>query len=752
MTNNKLALTGVFAALLAVNVPANAEESFSGIDEILVTATKRTQNLQDISVSMTALSGDKIDAFGFEDTRDIFSQIPNVSSSEGSFSADITIRGNATLNPTLAGEDNVALYFDEVYRPAAFYGGGVLMDVERAEVLRGPQGTLFGRNSTAGLVHFISRKPTEEQEGYLNFEYGSFGTNIVETAISGPISDQVRGRLALKYHQDDGFQDNQGPAGGKLGVTDRIMGRAHLDIDINDDMNLLLSLEASDADDIGKAFNYWGAMDPAKFDPANGFYEVCDAKRVLASQCVGAGGFSDPNPDVTKPYTEHDPSAGDGRYTLETETVIAKLTWQLNNDMELVSISALDSIDRYFNADEDGSAVGALGGYFQYNDVYTVDGDQFSQEFHLSGGDDSQNWLVGVYYLDDDRDSTSSVVAFEIDGPDTLANVATTSYAVFGEVNRTLSDTLSMVAGFRYTDEEKEVEVKTMDGDYVTPSPTFGTYLAASDRLTGENLSGKLGLEWRPRDEMMIYANLSSGFRSGNFNTDLFFGDLSALTSVDSEEVNAFELGSKSTLMDGRLQLNAALFYQDVSDKQGITYDSNLAAPVSRLISLGDADIYGVELELLAVPTDNLELSLGIGWLDSEISADPGYIIYTAAGDERALDGSELGSPDLMVNGVVSYNIPLHDGAVVTLQTDFSYHSEGVGTGGNEYNYSEAKTLVNARVFWVSASEKWEVQAYVKNVFETEYIDNTYGISGSDYVYGNMGMPRWAGIKVGMNF
>ena len=740
MKKNRLSLLGIFAALIAADVSAK-EESSRGIDEILVTATKRTQNLQDISVSMTALSGDKLDAFGFEDTRDIFSQIPNVSSSEGSFSADITIRGNSTLNPTLAGEDNVALYFDEVYRPAAFYGGGVLMDVERAEVLRGPQGTLFGRNSTAGLVHFISRKPTEEQEGYLNFEYGSYGTNIVETAISGPISDQVRGRLALKYHEDDGFQDNQGPAGGKLGVTDRIMGRAHLDIDINDDMNLLLSLEASDADDIGKAFNYWGLMDPAIFDPDYGFYEVCDAKRVLASQCVGGAGFSDPNPDVTKPYTEHDPSAGDGRYTLETETVIAKLTWQLNDDMELVSISALDSLDRYFNADEDGTAVGMFGLY-QYNDTYTVDADQFSQEIHLSGGDEGRNWLVGLFYLDDDRSSTSGVAGYEWgvdENPDTMANVDTKSYALFGEINRSLSDTLSMLAGFRYTDEEKKVQLTTQG-------------LPGADRLTSENLSGKLGLEWRPRDEMMIYASLSTGFRSGNFNSDLLFGDLSAMTSVDPEEVTAFELGSKSTLMDGRLQLNAALFYQEVSDKQGITYDSNVVAPVSRLISLGDADIYGVELELLAVPTDNLELSLGIGWLDSEINADSGLFITSSDGDELTLDGSELGSPDLMVNGVVSYNIPLNDGAVVTLQTDFSYHSEGIGAGGNEYNYSEAKTLVNARVFWVSASEKWEVQAYVKNVFATEYIDNTYGIADIDFVYGNMGMPRWAGIKVGMNF
>ena len=738
MKKNRLSLLGIFAALIAADV-SSKEESSGGIEEILVTATKRTQNLQDISVSMTALSGDKLDAFGFEDTRDIFSQIPNVSSSEGSFSADITIRGNSTLNPSLAGEDNVALYFDEVYRPAAFYGG-VMMDVERAEVLRGPQGTLFGRNSTAGLVHFISRKPTEEQEGYLNFEYGSYGTNIVETAISGPISDQVRGRLALKYHQDDGFQDNQGPAGGKLGVTDRLMGRAQLDIDINDDMNLLLSLEASDADDIGKAFNHWGLYDPAT-------YEICDAKRALASQCVGGGAllglteWNDPNPDVTRPYTEHDPSAGDGRYTLETETVIAKLTWQLNNDMEFVSISALDSIDRYFNTDEDGSAVGMFGLY-QYDDTYTVDADQFSQEFHLSGGDEGRNWLVGLFYLNDDRSSTSGVAGYEWgvdENPDTMANIDTKSYAVFGEINRSLSDALSMVAGFRYTDEEKKVQLTTQG-------------LPGADRLSGENLSGKLGIEWRPRDEMMIYASLSTGFRSGNFNSDLLFGDLSAMTSVDSEEVTAFELGSKSTLMDGRLQLNAALFYQDISDKQGITYDSNVAAPVSRLISIGDADIYGVELELLAVPTDNLELSLGIGWVDTEISADSGYIIYAADGDARTLDGSELGSPDLMVNGVASYNIPLNDGAVVTLQTDFSYHSEGVGTGGNEYNYSEAKTLVNARVFWVSASEKWEVQAYVKNVFDKEYIDNTYGISGSDYVYGNMGMPRWAGIKVGMNF
>ncbi|MDA0272121.1 MAG: TonB-dependent receptor plug domain-containing protein, partial [Proteobacteria bacterium] len=215
---------GIAALFMAQSTMAGAQ---TVLEEITVTATKREENVQDVSISMTAMTGDMIEAFGFQDALEVFNQIPNVFADEGSFSGALTIRGNATLNPTLAGEGNVALYFDDVYRPQAYYGGNNLLDLERVEVLRGPQGTLFGRNSTSGLVHFISRKPTEEFEGYATLEVGSYDTRIIEAAISGPINDTISGRLAVQYHEDDGFQENLGPAGGDLAKTDRLTGRGH---------------------------------------------------------------------------------------------------------------------------------------------------------------------------------------------------------------------------------------------------------------------------------------------------------------------------------------------------------------------------------------------------------------------------------------------------------------------------------------------------------------------------------------------
>jgi iron complex outermembrane receptor protein len=717
------------------------------IEEVIVTAQKREQSVQDVSTSVTALTGDMIDDFGFEDTRDIFYQTPNVNISQFSFSGGISIRGNPTMNDSLAGEGNVALYFDEVYRPASFYGGNEMLDVERVEVLRGPQGTLFGRNSTSGLVHFISRKPTEELEGYANFEYGSYDTIIFEGAISGPLSERVRGRLAIKYHEDDGFQTNQGPAGGKLAVTDRLLGRAHLEIDLSEEATLLLSVEASDADDIGKAFNYWGLLDPVTL-------EQCDAQRIRVGECVGAGAlfglptFGDPDPDVKRPYTEHDPDNGAGRYTLETLSATAKLSWQLTDTMELISITAYDSHDRYFNTDEDASVAGVYGGYWSYDDHYTSESDQVTQELRLTGSNSGIDWLLGFFYFDEDRGSTSTIRDFEtVQVPGTIVQLDTKSWAVFGEFGKSLTDTLRVIGGIRYTDEDKETDVLTET-------------IPGSQQLDDTNVSGKLGLEWRPRDEWMVYGTISSAFRAGNFNTDLLFGDMSALTAVAPEKVVSFELGSKSTLLDGRMRLNASIFYQDISDKQGTVYDSSAAAPVSRLISMGDAEVFGAELELVLVPTDNLELSLGVGWMDSEIQADAGYGAAAnwgtganaGAGDFFFFDGSSLGGADVTVSGLIRYHITMNGDSSLTLQTDFDWRTDSIGLGGNDIAYSEDRILVNLRAFWRLPSQRWQLEAYVENVFDVEYIDNMSALAGSDSAYGNMGMPRWAGVKVSMSF
>ncbi|MBT7877389.1 MAG: TonB-dependent receptor [Gammaproteobacteria bacterium] len=736
------------AIVMSLVAPAASSAQSSVIEEIVVTAQKREQSLQDVPIAVTAFSGDMVDDFGFEDTRDVFYQTPNVDVSQYSYSAGITIRGNPTLNNALGGEGNVALYFDEVYRPVSFYGGNEILDVERVEVLRGPQGTLFGRNSTSGLVHFISRKPTEEFEGYANVEFGSYETRMFEGALSGPLSDQVRGRLAVKYHENDGFQRNQGPAGGKLAVKDRWAARGHLDIDLSDAVNLLLSVEVSDLDDIGQAFNYWGQLDPVTLTQ-------CAPKRIWSGQCVGGGAyfglpqFGDPDPDVEKPYTEHDPDNGDGKYTLETLAVTAKLSWQLSDSIELVSITGYDGHDRFFNTDEDGSATGVFGGFYQYNDSYTTDGDQYSQEFRLSGALDDTDWMLGLFYYDNELRSTSHVEALEglvsFQVPGTISDLETTSWAVFGEYGRSLTETVRLIAGFRYTDEEREVNVLTET-------------IPGSQGLSNDNFSGRVGLEWRPDDDLLLYAKVSSGFRSGNFASDLLFGDLAQLSPVDPEETISYELGTKSTFADGRVVVNAAVFYEDVSDKQGIVYDGNVAVPSSLLITVGDADIYGAELELFLRPIDSLDLSLGLGWLDSEVDAPAGFGFNAGfgtganafAGDPFFLDGSELGS-GWSVNGVVRYHISLASAGNLTLQADYDWREDSVGE--DRISYTEDRFLVNLRVFWTSPSERWEVQAYVENATDEEYIDNLGPIvAGEDYALGNMGYPQWWGVKIGMNF
>ena len=740
---------GGFVIAMSLVFPVVGMAQGTVLDEIVVTAQKREQSLQDVSISVTALSGDMISDFGFQDTLEIFNQMPNVDADQQSYFGTLTIRGNSTLNSMLAGEGTVGLYFDEVYRAQAYYGGNNMLDLERVEVLRGPQGTLFGRNSTGGLVHFISRNPTDEFEAYATFEYGSYDTRILEAAVSGPLTDRVRGRVAFQYHEDDGIQDNLGPAGGKLGKTDHLTGRGQLEFDLGERANLLLTIEASDQDDIGKGFHYWGILDPVTL-------AQCEPKRVRAGECVGGGAlfglptFGVPNLDPEEVYTELDPNNGGNRYTLETLTAIAKLNFKLTDTIDFVSITAYDSYDRFFNPDEDASATGAFGGAFQFNDHYSQDFEQFTEEIRLSGVYKGADWTAGFFYLDSDQESTSTIRDFEsVQSPDTRGKLDMKSWAVFGQVGIPLGDQFRVIGGLRYTDDDKKTEVLTAG-------------IPGSEQGAWTNTSGKIGLEWRPRDEWMIYGSFSTGFRSGNFNTDLLFGDLSLLNSVSPEKVKSYEGGFKATLFDGRARVNAAVFYQDIIDKQGFAVDSADLRPVGRLISLGDVDIYGAELELFVVPVEQLEMSLGVGWLDTEIRA-PATLFVRAnfgtggnagLGNPFFLDGSGIGTgaPEWTVNGLVRYHIPLADNGNVTAQVDFSYRDDSTGLGGNEIDFIEERWVVNLRLFWRSPSERWQVEGYVENVFDEEYISNMVAFSGMDHAYGNLGMPRWWGVKIGVDF
>ena len=742
---------GILSCALTTNMASaqssNTDDLFT-LEEIVVTASKRETNLQDVSISVSAFSGEMIEDMGFNNVNDIFAQTPNVKISGASFTGKLTIRGNSTLNDSLAGEGNVALYFDEVYRPTAHYNGSQLLDVERIEVLRGPQGTLFGRNSTSGLVHNISRKPTADFEGYLTAEVGKYDTQKFEGALSGELTEGVRGRIAASFYENDGFQDNIGPTGGKFGVIDQWAARAHLEFDVTEDVTVLLTYDKSNEDDVLRGFNLWGFLDTVTF-------EQCSVDRVRSGLCTNFSGVQSTGTS-TVIATDQDVDAGDARSTLETDLVIVKATWDINDNLELISISALDKQERYFNPDEDASVGGVLGGFFQFNDHYGSDTEQFTQEFRISGENNGIQWVSGLYYYDDERETFTSVDDLQTRVPDTEAFIDAQSWAVFGQVDYPIGETWSLIVGARYTDDEKEVVGIT--GDHSTPFDLTDE-VSSTREVSNTEFDYKVTLQWS-EDDHLVYGSVASGFRSGNFNTEFLLGDIDALTPVDSEEVISFELGFKTTTWAGRARINGAVFYTDVTDKQGIVYTGE-DSPSGVLLNVGDAEIYGAELEVNLALTQNLELILGAGYLGSEVNADPsngyrssfGQGANAGLGDYYTLDGSELPAPEWSFNTVIRYHIDMAEVGTLTLQLDASYEDETTGLGDNPFVYTEDHTMVNARMLWESADGRWEAQAYVNNATEEKYISAMTTVApGFDYLLGNYNDPLWWGVKLGVNF
>ena len=259
------------------------------LEEVVVTAQKREQSLQDVSLSVTAFSGEMIEDLGFQEATSIVAQSPNVLFRTTGPLPTFTIRGVTLIDVGDGNEPPVGFYIDEVYRGTAAGQGNQLYDLERVEVLRGPQGTLFGRNTTGGLIHFITRKPTEEFEANFNFQYGSFDQRIVDGAISGAFSDKVRARVSFKYNEDDGWQDNVSN-GADFAVTDTIAGRAQLEVDVTGDLTALFSVSASEQNNSHAGYAYAGLFDPTTFG-------TCTLNAVNSGQCINAFGVNDPDPD-----------------------------------------------------------------------------------------------------------------------------------------------------------------------------------------------------------------------------------------------------------------------------------------------------------------------------------------------------------------------------------------------------------------------------------------------------------------------
>ena len=740
-TNSKahLPLTGKTSALFVLFcclVGSTQAQQDNVLEEVVVTAQKRSENIQEVSISMTAITGDDIRRFGFEDAVQVAEQIPNFNV-DGAFGPggppQLSIRGVTVLDFSDSNESSVSMYFDEVYEGTTSGQTAQLFDIGRVEVLRGPQGTLYGRNTTGGVVHFVSNQPTEEFDMGMSFQYGSFNQKIVEGHVSGALSDNFRSRVAVKYNEDDGYQENVA-TGTDFAETEVFAIRGLFDWDVSENMMISGKVHYSDSDSTHPGYGFYGTLDPVTG-------ERCSLQRIENSECANSAGLRDPDPDPKHIYSEFDSMPN----KVEIYGGSVKINWDAEH-FNFVSITGYETVDKALREDCDGGSVAAPNCYGDWTGETDY---QVTQELRFSGQYGSADWIIGGFYYADEKFITVVVPPFG--GFGSYATTEAESWAVFAQADVRISDTVTLITGVRYTEEDRDlIDLAVVTGGLGGTTQGVPFLGPLSDTLSTEKTTGKVGLEWQQSENMMLYASVSTGFKSGVFNTTLL-SEPNQRGPVGEESITSYEIGAKSTWMNGRARLNVSGFYYDYKDFQASAVSLIGGLPISRFINAGDVTMYGAEFEMEFLPVENLELKLGVGLLDTEFDATPDVAI---AG--TPVDGKETPvSPAVSLNGLARYTHGLGTMGSAAFQVDFSWKDDlFFGPDNDPFESQDAFALVNLRAGWLSQDEKYEVSAFVKNVFDKEY--NLFGfISGSSAftgAYKVWGRPRWAGVKIGVNF
>jgi iron complex outermembrane receptor protein len=718
----------LFLCALLASAICQAQESRL-LEEVVVTAQKRAESLQDVAVSVSAFTSEQVDRFHFQTPADIASQVPNMSVYNVFGEAQqpfLGIRGIVLSNFNDSFESPIALYVDEVYKGSLIGQTTQIFDVERVEVLKGPQGTLYGRNTTGGLMHVITRKPTEEFELLLGAEFGDHNTVGASAAISGPISEGVRGRVAIDSRQHDGwakgFLD-----GVDYSDSDSIAVRFILDIDISENSRLELSGHYSEVDAVSVGFGLRGHLDPVSG-------ERCSLSRIEAGECVSpslgdrsANDLGGLRPGVT-PGSDLPAERGyPPRQDVELKGASAKLEQDFGNWM-LTALAAYDEVEKLYEEDLDADG-------FLFNDGLSLDAREGKAEVRAAGDFEGGNWLVGLFYFDDRKDTGSFLIPEEIFR--TRGIVSTESWAVFGQVEKALSEAISLTAGVRYTEEDKHLDFRRTGFIEDAGQRTFSS----------EDVTGKLALGWEIGESSLLYGSVSTGFKTGGFNTQFVFGDLAEIDPVDNENLLAYEVGYKSDLAGGRIRLNTAAFYYDYQDIQLNVFTTVPGAPFPSnfLRNAGDGAITGLDIELTFHPIEYTEVRMGLGLLDTELDSDQ---IVESAGVTTSIDGKELiSSPGTTFNLVLLQTIPLQERGSLYIQGDYSWQDDRFFSIENvDTERQEAYGVLNLRLGWQSA-DRWRIEGYLENALDEAYsiasvdLDPTLGLV-------TWGKPRWWGIRL----
>ena len=781
-----LASSAQDAAPAETAAPAEAAP-LPAIEEIVVTAQKRAQSVQEVPISVAAIGGDQIDDLKITDTNDIAGLVPNLQVNQviGDGAPVFSLRGVTMNDYSLHQSSPVAVYTDEVYAGPSVLQPIQMFDLDRIEVLRGPQGTLYGRNSTGGAVNLITRAPSFENGGYFSGGVGNFqrfeARGAAELAL---VEDVLAVRVAGFWTEANGWFKNLSPNIPDGNSTDEWAVRVSALWRPSDDLEVLARYSAgrSHPENYGILADHISQIG----DPANGV-GVGGGVYSLFNSLGGANPPDYFRTGLGKWEWESDKLRKRKR---EVDQASLHVNWDVAENLTLTSITSWVKGDLVNPEDSDGSPIRAI------EVDYLGDGDQISQELRLTTDFDGPfNFVAGIYYAREKLDIASDLQLYtDVDfnlsggidpndcadpwifagvplGPPSAAGVA--AEVVLNGQGLSLADFVALGCTYRNSFEQERRSIAgffdgTVDvgssttlllGFRVTNDVTeanrfrtfvegagvnlFDTIPSSSGKIKDTEYNWKAGVEQHLGEDALAYFTYSRGYRSGAFNGQAFF-DPSEFNEVRPETLDSFEAGAKSTLAEGRVQLNAAVFFYIYKDQQLI--DVNPSSGAQTLVNIKRSEVLGLEIEGIAQISERWRLSGGVGFLDGE--AKKGLVSgISVAGDTLP------NSPDFSASLASDFDVWNGEAGTFSVHFDANYVGAQYFTLPHDpRTLVDNYVLLDTRISFSSSSEKWDAGFWIKNLANEFYKTDVISLAGFGLDYTHIGPPRTFGADVTFNF
>lgn len=757
LQRKRLALACSLAALgSSLALPALAQTGERVIESIVITAQKREESSEDIGIAVSTLDAARIARAEVNNIQDLQDMVPSVQIGESFGFAQVMIRGIGTDNPFAGGDPSVGMHIDGVITGQSSAQFGSLFDVARIEVLRGPQGTLYGRNTTGGSINVITQRPTEETTGYARMTAGNYDLFKFEGAVGGALADNLQGRIAVRHVDRGGYGTNL-TTGKDIDDANQQSVRAQLQWQPTDATNIRFAVEHHEEDDA----NYMPKFKSPSYDPA--------PLPALATQPAGAAHASNPRDLYSNVNLQNE---------REQTSFTLDYSWDISDTLSLKSLTNRQEFEKVPQADFDMTAAD----FYIWSESFETE--QFSEELSLNFDGERMRGLVGLYYYTEEIESdnrldlplvpqaaananpTLAGCGINDNQPQQIIGVAdellcfhfrgdaeTDAWAAFTNVAFDLTDTLVLNAGLRYSREDR--------GGYTDRwTAPAAPVLTFRDSRSFNELSPSVRLEWSASDDLLLYASYSEGFKSGIFLS----GQRSPV--LDPEIVDAWEAGLKGTFLDRRLRFDAAAFTYDFTDlQQGRSVPAGTSGFTLVYENAAEASVQGVEMEFTWLATDLLRFDGSATWLDATfddyVTTDPFDTVFQQLGLIPA--GTDL-SQQLAGNRMVqspkwawalgaTLDVTLDGGWQLSSSLSASFRDDVEFSQFNHKALSqESVTTYDADVVLTAPDSRWNLNLWGKNLSnETIYV-GTFILNSSRVNAGFLAPPRTWGLTLGYDF